>query len=60
MHGVRTFKSEIPDTLQTAFIAHFLHFSAESIYKMSFEEINYWYDEALELFKAMNPKPEAK
>jgi len=27
---------------------------------MSFEEINYWYDEAVNLFKLMNPQPEKK
>ena len=54
MHGVKGFRDKIPNFFQMAFIAHFLHFSAESLYKMSFEEINYWYDEAAALFELMN------
>ena len=60
MRGLKPFKGKIPAPFQMTFIAHFLHFSAESIYKMSFEEINYWCDEAVNLFELMSPKPETK
>ena len=55
MRGEKPFRDKIPHIKQLIFIGHFLHFTKEELEKMTFDEINDWFDEAYNLFKIMNP-----